>query len=362
MGLELLREADMVLNACGRPVPPPGFKFVDLPRALGFFGTMTSGEGLAVTTPFQNRVQNTSNTLFLCKGLSVSGTAGSELQFRVKWPSGRFLAQSLSGNNGASGPCFPNGAGATQIALMAPEPIESGGRIAIEITNPPVGGINIVFWGVLRYLLEDTGGADAAVQCVVGYPTEARDVTSRRGFQVQTIPDPVDELRGRNRYPCGPNTNIMAPEFLLGNQCADETPAGYEDEPFSLFSPPITVPNGRTVYGTSVLIHGNEDVVLKRLRAKSVWVGDDTGGSPTFSLRLPNGYSMTGGDLIPLGGLNVGTQFTGFFEWMTIFPTIVVKAGDRIILDMGDLNPAGGLTSITTIFEFDCVKRRKLNL
>jgi hypothetical protein len=70
---------------------------------------------------------------------------------------------------------------------------------------------------------------------------------------------------------------------------------------------------------------------------------------------------MTGGDLIPLGGITSSTpDFPGLFQWMTIFPTIVVKAGDRIILDMGDLFPGGGLASITTVFEFDAVKRRKL--
>ena len=39
MGLELLTQADYVLNNCGRPVPPPGFKFVDLPRIIPFHHT-----------------------------------------------------------------------------------------------------------------------------------------------------------------------------------------------------------------------------------------------------------------------------------------------------------------------------------
>ena len=99
MGLELLREADMVLNACGRFVPPPGFTFVDLPRALGFQATATNFEGSPVVTPFQNRIQNTANTLFICEGLTITGLDAGELRFRIKWPSGRFLAQSVSGDN-----------------------------------------------------------------------------------------------------------------------------------------------------------------------------------------------------------------------------------------------------------------------
>jgi len=363
MGLELLREADMVLNACGRPVPPPGFTFVDLPRALGFFGEMITAEGLPAPAPFQNRIQNTANTLFICEGVSVGPNEnGGQLQFRIKWPSGRFLEQNLSGDDSSSGLCAPTGVGAAQIALDAPEPIEAGGRITIEVSPPPgAGTVTLTFWGKLRYLLQDTGnGGERAVQCVVGYPTEARDVVSRRGFQVQYIPDPRGELRDRNRYPCGPNTNIMAPEFRLGNQCADETPEGYEDEPFTFFSPAIVVPALGTVYGTAVLIPGNEDVVLKRLRAKITWQGEDPEGCPLFSLRLPNGYSMTGGDLIPLGGILTAPAFGGFFEWLTIFPTLLVKAGDRIILDMSNFATSGGTTSITTVFEFDAVKRRKL--
>ena len=85
MGFELLKEADMVLDSCGRPSPPPGFKFVDLPRVINFT-TIVPGSG---NVAGQFRVTNNSKTLFLCRGISTTPA----VPYRIKWPNGRFFSQ-----------------------------------------------------------------------------------------------------------------------------------------------------------------------------------------------------------------------------------------------------------------------------
>ena len=71
-------------------------------------------------------------------------------------------------------------------------------------------------------------------------------------------------------------------------------------------------------------------------------------GIPVVQIRLPNGYSVTGGDQIPI---NLG-------YWYPMFPTLRVAAGTRFILDVTD--PLGGEAgTLTVTFEFDAVKRRR---
>ena len=63
-----------------------------------------------------------------------------------------------------------------------------------------------------------------------------------------------------------------------------------------------------------------------------------------LGLRVPSGYSMTGGDLIPM-----------VFDWMPIFPTMRVRAGSRVIWDLSAIDGTGG--HFSTRLEFDAVKR-----
>jgi len=360
VGLELLREADMILDACGRPSPPAGYRFVDLPRAISYRGVNPISEGSAGYAPFSNRIENRANTLFMCRGIASNVASGADPSWRIKWPTGRFLSQSRSGLSGISGSglCFPTAFGPNMFALNVEEPIEAGGRVTIEVSGS-AGTLDISLWGALRYLLKESaagGRGDAAVSCIVGYPDAAKPVAGwNAAGLVRMIPNPIFELDARRRYQCGPNTNIMAPEWLLGNQATLETLAGYEDEPFTFFSQPIAVAAFDTSINNAVIVPGNDDFVLKRLRAYSTWPEGLT-GSPTFSLRIPNGYSITGGDMIPLGG---STLFAGLFEWLPQFPTILVHAGDRLILDVGSMDSIGA-GDITTVFEFEGVKRRRI--
>jgi hypothetical protein len=464
MGLELLTQADLVLNKCGRAVPPPGFKFVDLPRIIPFHHTpqgavvptvpffyglpdspvtefqnivtvpvtlnVTEGTPFSITVvgdvisiiapaagftvnqfiaawaaspassllsivltpsilvwfsqtvvaqvilpatfafsegwPTQDRVENTSNTLFICMGIMLQT---DPVQVRIKWPNGRYWNQFPSGNPFLAGSAdFPQGTGGNLYALDEPVYIERGGKVAVEMSGTLAAAganVDVHLWGKLRYLLKDRGGlgevdgqtcivgypdsakAQKAPSCLVGYPVKAAATLS--GATITMIKDPVEVLKYRPRFSCWPNGNIMAPEFRLGNQCETYTPPGYDDEAYTFFSDPyvLSAANSFQSYSNAVGVPGQDDVVIRRFRAITTWT-DGATGVPVVGMRLPNGYSVTGGDQIPI---NLG-------YWVPVFPTLRIAAGTRLILDVADSLTAD-TGSITVQFEFDAVKRRK---
>ena len=372
MGLELLTQAEYVLNACGRPVPPPGFKFVDLPRIIPFQSQYTRQGGnpegeinLVGTGPTQNRVENTANTLFICKGIVLST---DPVSVRIKWPSGRFWNQFPSGDPNVSfaATVFPQGTGGNMYALDEPQAIERGGKIAIETSGINQGNVNIQFWGVLRYLLKDTGNGAGEIDsqtCIVGYPNQAKPdgppvcligyptpIAALDGVStLRMMPDPVEVLRHRSRFECWPNGNIQAPEFRLGNQCETDTPPGYWDESFTFFSQPIVATDAAASYNNFLAVPGTEDVIIRRWRAIVTW-SEGAVGNPAIAIRTPNGYSLMGGDQIPI--------FLGY--WFPVFPTLKVIAGGGLIIDVTDQNETGVHVNISVVIEFDAAKRRKI--
>ena len=94
----------------------------------------------------------------------------------------------------------------------------------------------------------------------------------------------------------------MAPEFLLGNQFETDTPPGFWDEPYTFLSQVVTITAGGAdqAYSNSIQVPGQDDVVIRRWRIISTWTEDGGAGLPIVGLRSPTGYSITGGDQIPL--------------------------------------------------------------
>jgi hypothetical protein len=346
VSLKLLHEADYVLNACGRPVPPPGYKCVDLPRTISFHSA--AFQNAAPSSPVQVRISNNATVPFICKGVAVNLTP---VAIRVKWPSGRFLSQN---------PYFPadtpKGSAGNMTMLEAEEVIMPDAKFGVEMSGFNAGVVNVTFWGVLRYFILDDGGSylsGSKVGCIVGYPSNAG--RSSDASKLTMIPDPIEALEYVPRYVCGPNQNIMCPEWMLGLDY-DETPSGYRDESYTFFSPPITCAVGSQNYGTQVIVPGQGDVILKQFTSTVVFDPGVT-TTPNVSVRFPNGYSLTGGDLIPSPINDFGTN--GPFFVVPVFPTIKLPYGDRLIIDVADQNGVG-VGNFTITLQFYGVKRYKL--
>jgi hypothetical protein len=373
MGLELLTQADYVLNACGRPVPPPGYKFVDLPKIIPFHRTYAPQGSLSpdppggfntVSGPAQNRVENTSNTLFIVKGIMLNT---DPVQVRIKWPSGRYWNQFPSPNidQTLNTTSFPQGTGGNLYALDEYQMWSKGDKVTIEFSGPNAGPVDIQFWGVVRYLLKDMGNGAGEIDsktCIVGYPTQAdpqgppvclvgypTPIAALDGSTLRMMPDPIEVLKYRQRFECWPNGNIQAPEFRLGNQCETDTPPGYWDESYTFFSQPIIATDTLASYNNFLPVPGTEDVIIRRWRAIVTW-SDGAVGNPAVAIRTPNGYSLMGGDQIPVK--------LGY--WFPVFPTLKVLAGGGLIIDVMDQNETGSDVSVTVTLEFDAAKRRKL--
>lgn len=463
MGLELLTQADYVLNACGRPVPPKGYRFVDLPKIIPFHATLTEGVGTSATildedgtglkftaiapgttvtvgtehvsseppyytltgstaagwtitfyqiggqlcstivalvagTPAlaalisavlvgadsplqapggtgplfgpaivgintQFRIENISNTLFLCRGIMINS---DPVLIRIKWPSGRYWNQFPSNDINATvgaGTNFPQGTGGALYALDEEMPIERGARVAVELSGNYSGPADVALWGVLRYLLKDTGNTLGAVDgatCIVGYPAQANSQPAPScliGYPVSggakgktgsfLMSDPVEVLKQRQRFVCWPNGNIMAPEFLLGNQCDTDTPPGFYDESYTFFSDPVTLNATGQSYSNTVGVPGQDDVVIRRWRAITGSTAGPGGALASVGIRSPSGYSLTGGDLVP----------TNLGYWFPVFPTLLLKHGTLLILDYMSAIGAG----VTVQIEFDAAKRRRIS-
>ncbi len=355
MKFELLKQADYVLNACGRPTPPPGYTFIDLFRIIPFhFDTVGQSSPGA---PFNQAITNNADTLFLCMGVALR----SKFMTRIKWPTGRFLSQNMEFNAGQE--ASPQGVGSSMVAFQNPIPIDPDQRITVQISGVNISGteVDVQFWGVLRDRIKtdsasnggsaNAGSSDAS--CIIGYA--AKPFTDRPS-SLETIPDPVAALKALPRYQCTPNQNIMAPEYRLGNQCTPETPDDSQDESFTFFSPVISIPANGEVYGIPVIVPGgSDDVVIRNLTFYVTLTGDGFSAIPVLQIRLPNGYSIMGGDEIP-----VVTDFNfipSVFQ-LPVFPTLRVRSGDRIIVDAADMLVTGSGVS-TVLIQFDGCKRRK---
>lgn len=462
MALELLTQADYVLNACGRPVPPRGYKFVDLPRIIGYQAQVTAlpwwqcppapdttppygefdvysisdvnlmftvtndaetpfqvkvvGEQITLNIPADNttlssvlallngnpafaavayavipapfngtefakfpvtdvinnvgkpktgqgRFENLSNTLFLARGIVLKT---DPISVRIKWPNGRYWDQFPSGDpttsTGSSSYVFPQGVGGNMFCFDDDIPIGAGEKVAVETSGVNTGTADIQLWGVLRYLLKDTGnelGTVGDYTCVVGYPQSAKAQGPPAcvvGYPVSKsskgqpgsfmMRDPVEVLKDRPRFNCWPNGNIMAPEFLLGNQCETFTPPGFKDESFTWFSNAVTLTAPDQAFSQSIVVPGQDDLIVRRWRAIITWAAGAS-GNPVVGLRSPSGYSVTGGDQIPFN----------FLWWIPMFPTLRVRAGTLLIWDLSFITGAVG--TVTVQLEFDGAKRRK---
>ena len=314
--LSPLETADYVLNACGRPLPPAGYRWVDLPRYISFYLPIAAGVNTV------QRVLNKSPQPFLCRAVYVN--TGGQVAVRIKWPDGRFLHKNVA----ASNPHSQGVAAAEMLAVMPEKLIPPSGAISVELSaiGTPGFQVAITFVGCLRFLLKASGSEPD-----------------------QYIPQLSTAPRVR-RY-----SNILAPEWYLGEQCTPETPAGYEDESFTLLADPVTVnvdPDSLFSDQAGVMrVPGDADFVPRLARFTTTFTGGAT-GTPTLGVRFDDGYSLTGGDLVPLSTL--------LLDWNAIFPTQVLRAGTRVFVDMGVIDSASGPGTCVGVLEFDGVKRRKL--
>lgn len=337
---------------CRRIVPQPA-KWRDLPRIIPFAQTF------AATTAQTTRVSNASKVPFYCLGLAASAVPAG-LFWRVKWPDGTYLSRDPFETSALGGPVFgPIGAAGNMAAFPSPVVVQPGARIAVE-TSGATGDLALQFWGKLRYP-DDSPNIERARElelaknvqtaCVVGYPAGDGCLVGypsrRANAGASSDPAAAAAAAWSNRFQC--NGNLLAPEFRLGNQCDTFTPDGFADECFSFVTEASTLTPGQVVTGLNVVIPGLSDsvMVFRRWRVLTTWAASGD-GVPAVGLRTPDGFSITGGDMIPMLP----------WSWMPFPVFSEMRAGGRLVLDLSTFLATTGV--MTFQIEFDCAKRVKV--
>ena len=299
----LLKNADVILSKCGRPMAPRGSAYVDIPTSY-LYQTVTQA-GTAALIQSEPCVQD-GDTNFILRALAgfnsiVAPLSWPSYSYRIKFPDGSYY----NGNWSASVNDWAFARGSYRMAIDGEVVCPPGSEFIIDLSpgaNPTnAGNPQILFEGVLRYSVKDRFGKAA--------PPLAP------------------------RYVRNPNQNIMAPEWMTGSRQM-ETPAGWQDE-FHMYvttsTISVTITAGAATPALSIACGGlgaNEDFVWNETRAVATFTGS-AGGVPVIKITFPDGYALT-------------DNFVQLAEIQGPMPKpAVIPAGRSLLVDASVFSPTG---------------------
>ena len=213
MDIQILQQADLILNKCGRPVPPAAGLSL-LPIAKSFTAQFVFDQNTA--TPLQTITKEvTGDAPWEWRGMQISSSTATVIAGQVLKPDGTFLINNLQDILQIAG------YGSLRFVLTAPLVCPPGSKIQITFQDNDTSvqqPINVEFSGAYRYLLRSN--------CLRICPT--------------------DEAAGRlPRIFGNVNQNNWAPAWQHG--VSDPTPEGFEDKDYTysgLLSPNDDFPAG----------------------------------------------------------------------------------------------------------------------
>ena len=210
MGLELLTQADYVLNACGRPVPPKGYKFVDLPKIIPFF---LNQPGITTPAVAASREFGDDSSVILVTAVTP-GVAGNSIVIEL--------------DTGAPFP--PNQAESVSVVGTTIKYIPATNAAHNVIYNPPSQGTNL-------QMLNALNGSPAA-SALATFSLHSGPITAS-GFG--KIPSPGNLQGGANA--------IGTPAISTQNSVANNSNTLFLCKGIMLQTDPVQVrikwPNGR---------------------------------------------------------------------------------------------------------------------
>lgn len=319
MKLELLKQADVILSKCGRPVLPGGVTCVPLLKNIVVPMILESGQ----TTVFMREIPG--DTLWCLRAISSDQAMNSvkSIRLQVQFPNGRYL---FGGNGQDIGQFAWVG---SHRFLVDPEmDFEPGGKLRITLSDTTAGGagvaqaVNLVFEGAYKYFLK--GG-----QRVPGVMSLASDLPRYRGDS---------------------NENILAPCWMTGAQ--PEVPDGYTSNDFFTYSSEVitftigTLENGQLI----IPIDEGYDFFCRRILTDILFAGEAE--PPTAivlgRLRTGTGYSLMD-DFMDLARYLSGSQWPK--DWK-------IRGRDSVFVDL-QVADIVGTGTITYQVHLEGVRRRK---
>lgn len=302
MNLQMLKQADFVLNACGRPVPPLNQRWVDIPSHILYSRFIPDDHGQDI-----GGVQHKSRFPFYIRSITAQSLPRNTegIYWRMRYANGRYFQNALTSHACAFGL-------GSQRQVFDPEvEWKPGEKVYIELFNQtnagsPSNGYSVVIMieGVYRFPLAGSG----------------------------PIAHPLTDLA---RYRRGESQNILAPEFMFGS-CPSETPQGYRDEEFTYVSPlkDLLALTGQQVNNVATQIEAESDFIVRE-----VWPNIPAatgGGSVVVKMRREDGYTLSS-NFIPINSIQG-----------PMFRELRVKAGGTITHDAYVVDGSGAPGSTIT--------------
>jgi len=311
---DFLRQHDIALSRCGRPLPPvPGVRVVPIAKAFKCWATFNSPPATLVST-----VPTTiaGDTTWMLRAISSYATVPVGLSLQFQFPDGRFLFHDVSDIRAIAG------TGSWRFPLTKERACPPGTKIIAtfnDTTPATAQAIPLLLEGAYYYHVKDTGGSKV-----------------------------LDLASDQPRYVPGENQNILAPAWAFGE--GPETPQGFRDDVFTYVSLPQSIDVGSTTAKNqliSIQTEGGSDMVVRNLGFGVTQDGTVTGANVMVKVRDSSGYAFT--DDYMLYGLLNGVPWLK--DW-------IVKASNTIFIDLALVDYSGTGNVYVQVFASG-VKRRR---
>ena len=311
MDVQLLKQADVVLSKCGRPIAPEGMSAVCFPRGIPIQVVFPVGPA----TPGQVVTKEISgDTTFLLRAISSTSSAATALSLQIQLPDGHFLFSNLVAVLTFSG------YGSWRYLFSEPVECPPGSKITVTFLDQNIAAaqpIMLLFEGADRYYIR--GGHGGRQQLASDLP----------------------------RYRIGENQNIMAPCWMAGQ--GPETPQAFSDAQFHYASnlsnePPYTQDVATAPFtGTlSLAIDYQTDFLCRSMSFLST--ADGTVTNPGIWLgrvRDSSGYALMD-DYLDLIGILNGAPMPGK-DWH-------IRRGGQVFIDVDLVGATGTGNVYLTVF------------
>lgn len=297
---ELLRQSDIVLSRCGRPVSKhPGLRVVAIPKAFKSWATFAAAPASTISTI---QVTITGDTTWMLRSISSYAPIPMALRVQIQFPDGRNLFHDLADIISISG------YGSWRYPLSQERACPPGTKIQVTYSDLTPGApqaVPLLLEGCYYYHVQGSA-ADARVRLASSLP----------------------------RYVPGENQNILAPCWAFGE--GPQAPQGYRDDPGGGWydsGPPLPIDVGALTPKNGILtiqIEQGSDFMVRNLFFNVTQDGTVTTANVLVKVRSYSGYAFTN-DYVLTNILNGVPQLK---DWK-------VKAGDRIVCDVTLVDNAG---------------------
>lgn len=316
MTAEMLRQHDVVLSRCGRPLPPfPGVRVVPIPRSFKCWATFATPPVTNIAT-----VPTTisGDTTWMLRAISSYVTVPVGISLQFQFPDGRFLFHDVSDIRAIAG------FGSWRFPLTKERACPPGTKIiaTFQDTTPATAqAVPLLLEGAYYYHVKDVGG-------------------SKTLALASSLP----------RYVPNENQNILAPCWAFGE--GPEAPQGFQDDPGGwVYSSNVqAIDVGAATAKNALLqiqLEAASDMVVRNLFFAVTQDAGVTGANVLVKVRDSSGYAFTD-DYVEYGLLN-GVPWVK--DW-------IVKASNTIFVDLSLVDYAGTGNVYVQVFASGARRRK----